>query len=103
MSEHTKGPWYVYYTPSRGNVIHGADERPVARVATYAGLKEAEYNANATLIAAAPEMLELLEDMLDSYGTLGEGTRRARAAIGRRGDRGLVEPDGRPADRRFRR
>ena len=58
---HTPGPWSVETKGSR-HFIDGADELTVAYV-DRAGVRERQtYEANAQLIAAAPDLLEALED-----------------------------------------
>ena len=84
---HTPGPWCVEHLPDDGPSIH-TDEAGIAR--RIAGVdmggwrktsrKEAE--ANARLIAAAPELLEALRDLLSLHpGTENKWTQQAQAAI----------------------
>ena len=67
MSKHTPGPW------DRAQVIHtkacriGTRARPVCDVLPYKGEPTPEDNANARLIAAAPDMYEALKGMLEDY------------------------------------
>ena len=83
MSKHTQGPWTVKFQESRWDttqytdkywhdqwVIKGPDKKhsPVAtvRVAGYGmGPSMAVREANATLIAAAPDLLAALEAVID--------------------------------------
>lgn len=75
MGEHTKGPWKVnaedtsVYTEN--GQMHVADVRGWGTL-RYKRSGEAEYLANARLIAAAPELLEALERVvkLDAHGCL---------------------------------
>lgn len=61
MSKHTPGPWKVQHDPFNPNVrIVGDKELIVCVQATDMFAKETE--ANAALIAAAPDMLEALEN-----------------------------------------
>ena len=86
MSKHTPGPWSV---TARSNnmidVIHanrapGAITLALCRVqARQSWLKEAE--ANARLIAAAPEMLEALETAYYNEGGYQAWKEQVRAAI----------------------
>jgi len=71
MSEHTNGPWEACQRGAYGDfdcnsrVIRSSDPddmRRIAAVHCYAG--DAETYANARLIAAAPEMLEALENTI---------------------------------------
>lgn len=60
-AQHTPGPWTIE-APSKGSpvpIIHGADYSEVASV--FADEGEDQRNANACLIAAAPELLAALE------------------------------------------
>ena len=43
--------------------------------------RTAEGKANAYLIAAAPDLLEALEQMIDEYGTAGDGWTRNNKAL----------------------
>ena len=64
--QHTPGPWDVEPKGSR-HFVDGADGLTVAYL-DRAGVRErAEIEANALLIAAAPELLAALEDMTDRY------------------------------------
>ena len=81
MSKHTQGPWTVKLKPSKWNptmccperevwVIKGPDKKhsPVATVRTAGygmGPSMAVRKANATLIAAAPDLLAALEAVID--------------------------------------
>lgn len=61
MSKHTKGPWKV-----KNGAVYTEKEAPIAKMvrddsALEAGIYPVERDANARLIAAAPEMLEALE------------------------------------------
>lgn len=56
-TKHTKGPWVV-----RGNTVFDLKDRVVASCPDMQGeLGAGEQNANGYLIAAAPDMLEVLE------------------------------------------
>lgn len=85
IDKHTPGPWHVEplrgwpsIRTSSGSVIASMDvedANPITRAAD---------GANARLIAAAPELLEALEDALyplDYGGSFDEWETRARAAI----------------------
>jgi len=68
MSNHTPGPW-VIYPATNGSEICAVDMEPglpiragIARVNQYT---YGEWIGNARLIAAAPELLEALEMMLE--------------------------------------
>lgn len=61
-TKHTPGPWTIDYNDS-SNPIKGADNQVVARVAHLAAWRHPlEAEANARLIASAPEMKQALED-----------------------------------------
>lgn len=65
-TKHTPGPWRL--RPSSGGrpaIIYGNDGWPVADVATYHGrVSQEQQDANACLIAAAPDLLENLQRMV---------------------------------------
>lgn len=62
MKKHTEGPWIVY----GGNIVRTADNvRSICHVPNREPLSEVE--ANAALIAQAPDMRGLLIDALDLY------------------------------------
>jgi hypothetical protein len=69
MSKHTPGSWTIRREPSsRGRGFHRTVVRdgftwPIAEVSTAAGGQVDIAEANARLIAAAPELLEALEEM----------------------------------------
>ena len=71
MSKHTAGPW----TKMGGNDCHKirSQERVLAEVLGVTRGRRRNKNhdeamANARLIAAAPEMLEVLKDIVESFG-----------------------------------
>jgi hypothetical protein len=87
MSKHTPGPWQVH-----GSHIYTADpERALLAQVFNSGSKASDYplQANARLIAAAPELLEALKDALFHVANQGDigvdqwlaCERKARAAI----------------------
>lgn len=70
MTKHTKGPWQVLYSSNKYPSIHsGPTQTPVAVLYEYVSetdrdlLNNAE--ANAHLIAAAPELLKALKSILE--------------------------------------
>jgi len=62
MSEYTKGPWTVNKEFGMQGMID-ANEHPVAATCGYASPKGREANAN--LIAAAPDLFEALEAIVN--------------------------------------
>lgn len=62
MSNHTKGPWVVEHDLGDGTPIVTFEARNIATVETYFGDGE----ANANLIAAAPELLDTAKSVLAS-------------------------------------
>ena len=102
MSNHTKGPWVVDEIWHLGCVNRLDPFRHIAMVSEYQtqpGDRE-ENEANARLIAAAPDLLEALENLLDGYlygcdrGTRRVNADKARAAIAKA--RGLATTDTNP-------
>ena len=86
MSKHTPGPWEIEGTPRRGwDIFSLGEER---RYITSDPMRERaiNYERDARLMAAAPELLEALEKVV-SFVDAGEGTwtveeqQKARAAI----------------------
>ena len=80
MSKHTPGPWSVAETRhGYDTVIRGPKSEPIA-LALIGGYSKKEGGANSLLVAAAPELLEALEDLVSEFGVCGL-TEKARAAI----------------------
>jgi len=78
MSKHTKGPWRVQAVDGdRGAVTYeiASDEYDVTTVSKHLGIRRL---GDAQLIAAAPEMLELLETALRFAGEYHSMTRQPR-------------------------
>jgi hypothetical protein len=72
-TEHTEGPWEIETKGSR-HFIDGADQLTVAYV-DRAGVRDRqEIEANARLIAAAPDLLTALTEMLNQFGHYCEHT-----------------------------
>ena len=59
MINYTKGEW-----EQGGQVIYKADGRPIIATVNYIGMED-EGKANAQLIAAAPDMYEVLKDIAE--------------------------------------
>lgn len=58
MSKHTPGPWAFYWLDREQLRVHQAPHIGVGVAGCYS-------EANARLIAAAPELLELLQEIVD--------------------------------------
>ena len=74
--KHTPGPWQrISSTINRIDIVTcDKDDQPNGRVASIhrvAWCNEGEENANARLIAAAPQLLEALEDVLGHAEQMG--------------------------------
>lgn len=87
----TPGPWHVKPNSIGGPAV-GPEEAVVADIRTYGGphvggQQHPQTAANARLIAAAPELLEALHEMVDLVGMAipfdGPQQRKARKAIAR--------------------
>ena len=64
MTQHTPGPWQ--YWPSIGQVNRPGDPNQICNIPPNGDKKPADENdANARLIAAAPELLEACKAILD--------------------------------------
>ena len=95
MSKYTKGPWEVARTDAGIIVRTESAKKTRAGASRYAAIggfdrsdpeQLAEALANARLIAAAPELLEALEEIVsaadgDGWSQLDADLRKARAAI----------------------
>jgi hypothetical protein len=94
-AKHTPGPWEVEDITSQGAMVYRriktSKDEPVGSVSAYklSKKRDAEAEANARLIAAAPELLEALEMMIADFGDYPASKRPclafdlARAAIAR--------------------
>ena len=60
MSKHNSGPWKITHTAINGYRVNDSTGWGVAIV-----LKDVNDKANARLIAAAPQMLEALEELVE--------------------------------------
>lgn len=92
MNKHTPGPWVIARMRFGRDVEVTTQDRigrsigPICEMDTdFTGSIGPEQEANATLIAAAPELLEALKHMVEAYAfDYGEdcpATMQARAAI----------------------
>lgn len=97
MSDHTPGPWQATGAEPADGVdcwwLIGADRRDIGTI--NGGQGDATPQANARLIAAAPDLFDALEGMLEMHGSDIEeaaARQKARAAIAKaRGhDRGAA-------------
>ena len=80
--KHTPGPWKIGTPPPNGEQTVGTDQGLMVAVATTgAGVQT---KANASLIAAAPDLLEALKGLMalsDHRVDLRDAAKAARAAI----------------------
>lgn len=68
MTKHTAAPWHIGAPPPNGEQAIGAQNGMMVAIATTGvGMKE-ETLANARLIAAAPELLEALKEIVNQHG-----------------------------------
>lgn len=68
MPQHTPGPWQIMVRDSVGDNIF-TESKPYRRIANTYGDAD-EFQANARLIAAAPELLAALEELTDRVDTV---------------------------------
>jgi len=78
-TKHTPGPWKVI----SGAIVHSSDSAPVAEMnrteeASKAGIYPVERDANAHLIAAAPELLKACKRLLAGYSLIDEQREEAK-------------------------
>ena len=79
MSKHTPGPWVLESPESGGRVLAQDEMATIIHTPTCSPFNELVI-ADARLIAAAPELLEALQMLLEFPNT-GPATSAARAAI----------------------
>jgi hypothetical protein len=68
QTTHTPGPWKIAAT---GHVVTAADYSRICRVEQLPGMDSREIDANARLIAAAPELLDALQNIVNSLTLAG--------------------------------
>lgn len=61
--KHSPGPWTMDFS-----IIRSKDRQQIGCVGLWSGNRREESDANATLIAAAPELLDALRNMLSLLG-----------------------------------
>jgi hypothetical protein len=83
--QHTAGPWCIAYDDANGQAVISGEHTEVATCWHHCvGSLEKQMRANARLIAAAPDLLKSLTDLLDdghSFESEGMARDAARAAI----------------------
>ena len=72
MSNHTPGPWYV-----GGDMVWSFDDDGEIAVVIRVHERDQEFEANSRLIAAAPDLLEALEDLLGWQSTAPDSVKNA--------------------------
>lgn len=87
-TQHTPGPWHVSKASPTRVIESGPRGNSIAKMGLNLGVcSQGEAESNARLIAAAPELLEALQEMINCYADeLPNGkerpvVREARAAI----------------------
>ena len=83
MSKHTEGPWFVVGKAGYEALEIWTKARRVAKSLYHGGSEDDEADANAYLIAAAPDLLAALEKAMDVIERLGgeRGIGRMGAAL----------------------
>ena len=81
MSDHTTGPWWYDSHSNVGGLIQGNSEEPGGVASAHHRENPEEFEANAHLIAAAPELLEAAQDVIERMGSKSTNLDRLRAAI----------------------
>ena len=87
--KHTPGPWHTYGLPAQARIIGPKGEAVASCRAKYRDRESADTrDANAMLIAAAPDMLDALRGIIESlenrYPDTGAAARIWRAIVGAR-------------------
>jgi len=84
MNKHTKGPWEFEAEPGYGVFVHDAEGTVAEVMCDQKLIDDRTALANACLIAAAPDLLEALQEIVrnDPYNQSSAGI-IARAAIAR--------------------
>ena len=94
MSKHTPGPWCVRHDDmvcsQEGRIIADCESTPYAMRPAPPIVED---KANATLIAAAPELLQLVKDMREAFYV--KGTRKALLAVMERSKSVMEKAEGR--------
>ena len=77
MKKHTPGPWFDAgsdtYFPDQTNIKANSGTESFYVAAVIGGLSEDEHKANVSLIAAAPDLLEALQDVVNSVARCTSG------------------------------
>ena len=71
MNQHTKGPWRatLFQGYDKVGIVTADDGRSICSP-HWGGMTTEEVNANAALIAAAPDLLEAAKVVLESYACM---------------------------------
>lgn len=87
--KHTPGPWHLFR-----NEVNNSDGLTVANIVQFVPAYRDVSNANACLIAAAPELLDALAGLLEVHDALGAGqsyaATKARAALAKASPQSLA-------------
>jgi len=70
MSKHTPGPWRLINEPNSSNVLVCGSPSHIATVAVGGAIDAPTDHANARLIAAAPELLAALHDLIEAADSM---------------------------------
>jgi hypothetical protein len=82
MSKHTPGPWAVHPVRARVDAFNSGDALPVCELLWPTDERtEEETEANAALIAAAPDLLEALREAVKWIEESAEGEAATRMAL----------------------
>jgi len=96
MSTYTPGPWHKSNTKCGGYIFSDSLSVNIAEVFNLSGFgTRGEDDANARLIAAAPELLEALENMLEAFSP--DIYRMTAAQFGKAGEAEIASQNARTA------
>lgn len=83
MSKHTPGPWYFGSNERQPQIASESDPRGRTIALVYDGTDDETKVANANLIAAAPELLQILETIVEDVGYRGGGAKLCKQFLSR--------------------
>ena len=99
-ARHTPGPWRAVDAPSRGWEVWMSNDSPVCHLRWTDGLRpqvEATVAADASLIAAAPELLAALKEMRAAYSSNAYSPNAGQRYASERADKAIAKAEASPS------